>query len=272
MRRATRAQGIDFPRGFNSRPSCDGRPSLAETKSPNGVSIHARRATGDRWARRSAKSLSGFNSRPSCDGRRLRFCNPFAIRRFNLRPSCDGRPEGGGVFGRELVSIHARRATGDKIQGAQALKVFTFQFTPVVRRATPLGLGRFHRTVSIHARRATGDRLAISPVGAAMVSIHARRATGDSWQGNSNNMGVFQFTPVVRRATRLPGLWGGWMLRFNSRPSCDGRPRCRSTLPKKELCFNSRPSCDGRPCGRTSSRRGTVSIHARRATGDCARR
>ena len=58
-------------------------------------------------------------------------------------------------------------------------------------------------------------------------------------------LGKFQFTPVVRRATR--GLRACRTFRsFNSRPSCDGRrcpPCCRFVCRR----FNSRPSCDGRP-------------------------
>ena len=145
---------------------------------------------------------------------------------FNSRPSCDGRLV--GIYGatREIVSIHARRATGD-----------------VGRARNEAG-----RIVSIHARRATGDRQATSAsrhqpcfnsrpscdgrraarrresgsvsfnsrpscdgrhftmlVSAEYcVSIHARRATGDT--GPRHRLSPrFQFTPVVRRATEPCG-------------------------------------------------------------------
>ena len=99
---------------FNSRPSCDGRlPCGGAPAAENKVSIHARRATGDRRGDRTRASRTRFNSRPSCDG----------------RPRRD-------AWGEQLtVSIHARRATGDRERAR--------------KRAS-------HR-VSIHARRATGD-------------------------------------------------------------------------------------------------------------------
>ena len=87
-------------------------------------------------------------------------------------------------------------------------KVFSwwsmFQFTPVVRRAT-----HFHspahvpKTVSIHARRATGD------LKSRLIAVEGR----------------FQFTPVVRRATVRCRRTALVVARFNSRPSCDGRLR-----------------------------------------------
>ena len=121
--------------------------------------------------------------------------------------------------------------------------------------------------VSIHARRVTGDVLGCTAATAIEVSIHARRVTGD------------------KIARRVRGTGQG----FNSRPSCDGRPRQRARLPCRR-CFNSRPSCDGRHArflpvpstwrfnsrpscdGRLMPRRlslsSSVSIHARRVTGD----
>ena len=79
---------------------------------------------------------------------------------------------------------------------------------------------------------------------------------------------MFQFTPVVRRATlhrlhRLRPARG-----FNSRPSCDGRPICGEDGARA-------PEFQFTPVVRRATR-GTrmeapgrhVSIHARRATGD----
>ena len=171
--------------------------------------------------------------------------------RFNSRPPCDGR--------------HDRRAGGQAETG-----------------------------VSIHARLATGDHRHLREQHRPCVSIHARLATGD-WCAHiaEKRSTSFQFTPALRRATlrRLNHLT---IACFNSRPPCDGRPRGR--LPRSRASrFNSRPPCDGRPGWSVTSnvqlefqftpalRRATararrlpevsaVSIHARLATGDRARR
>ena len=102
----------------------------------------------------------------------------------------------------------------------------SFQFTPVLRRATRGRVGRRERVrVSIHARLATGDcgdggghpaaivsihaRLATGDQASARVqpdfavSIHARLATGDVVHKLATLMARFQFTPVLRRATRV---------------------------------------------------------------------
>ena len=158
-----------------------------------------------------------------------------------------------------------RRATFvDRTHSAE----LTFQFTPVMRRATDrCGACRPRKQVSIHARHA--------------------RATG-SWR-RSGAAGAFQFTPVMRRATWPTRSWHG-ALSFNSRPSCDGRPNASDGGHGLKR-FNSRPSCDGRRRGSRFAwvdtafqftpvmRRATgsrarhgpvspVSIHARHATGD----
>ena len=56
--------------GFNSRPSCEGRPMGKYSITISSVSIHAPRARGD--VRGLVKEFYGerFNSRPSCEGRR----------------------------------------------------------------------------------------------------------------------------------------------------------------------------------------------------------
>ena len=124
----------------------------------------------------------------------------------------------------DVVSIHARLATGDDLlSGLQALSSlfqFTpvlrratrneretpmpapFQFTPVLRRATPY----FHRAYNLIwfqftpvLRRAT--LFPILTVFFNMVSIHARLATGDMLQDQDGLDYQFQFTPVLRRAT-----------------------------------------------------------------------
>ena len=164
-----------------------------------------------------------FNSRPSCDGRREVAGDRRGLSAgFNSRPSCDGRQE--------------RNAIGEFSE---------FQFTPVVRRATFCNVCNcVVDLVSIHARRATGDTARPAARRASKVSIHARRATGDFNLPTAPCACLFQFTPVVRRATSICRLRPAPVC-FNSRPSCDGRLlECRSQDITR--CFNSRPSCDGR--------------------------
>ena len=213
--------------GFNSRPSCDGRLEAA-TRIYNlcNVSIHARLATGDGQssvyhsthrvsihARLATGDMVGgilfrrgcFNSRPSCDGRQFSTIRKYesvlfqftpVLRRathdnalpcatccFNSRPSCDGRL---GVLVsryRIAVSIHARLATGDHAKN---------------QKPNP-------PQVSIHARLATGDLFLPLMERQINVSIHARLATGDVPKPSTSPSGVFQFTPVLRRATLAAG-------------------------------------------------------------------
>ena len=144
---------------------------------------------------------------------------------FNSRPSCEGRPNAALDYARELVSIHAPRARGDRF--AQVInKPSRFQFTPLVRGATRKGA----------------------------FNVSAL---------------VFQFTPLVRGATRCP-----WSSRrrpcFNSRPSCEGRP-IRAVPLRRVLRFNSRPSCEGRLDHGYITAALPVSIHAPRARGDTPR-
>ncbi len=55
-----------------------------------------------------------------------------------------------------------------------------FQFTPVLRRATPSEYANHALAdVSIHARLATGDMRKKGKINHIVVSIHARLATGD---------------------------------------------------------------------------------------------
>ena len=77
------------------------------------------------------------------------------------------------------VSIHARLATGDRMRKMLTAKDF----------------------VSIHARLATGDFCKTTKPLGMIVSIHARLATGDLILPCSILHQLFQFTPVLRRAT-----------------------------------------------------------------------
>ena len=232
-----------------------------------GVSIHARRATGDSAQGESSSGLRRFNSRPSCDGRPRSVMLKSSRSSFNSRPSCDGRHVADALSNYRSqfqFTPVVRRAT--KVL-KNTLIASMFQFTPVVRRATRGSEGSILSwRVSIHARRATGDlpypvsdfaaKFQFTPV--------VRRATATL--ETPAHTDEFQFTPVVRRATMadyaciLP-----WC--FNSRPSCDGRQDCQARKCARQG-FNSRPSCDGRRGAGGAGQFEAVSIHARRATGD----
>ena len=58
-----------------------------------------------------------------------------------------------------------------------------------------------YHNVSIHARLATGDDTPMPLYSYEQVSIHARLATGDDGAMFDWSQIVFQFTPVLRRAT-----------------------------------------------------------------------
>ena len=264
------------------------------------VSIHARHATGDTPLGKSPPSSRRFQFTPVMR-RATGWVHPRQPSgRFNSRPSCDGRPDGYPRDSRLDVSIHARHATGDAPPGepiragtvssharhatgdpfrmSVRFSDFWFQFTPVMRRATPQRRARIQssrfqftpvmrratcgrrdcaRTVCFNSRpscdgrpnvrtprswkwrfnsrpscdgRPASSRVVVS---SAAVSIHARHATGDLNDEAARLYPSFQFTPVMRRATREVRM-PSWPDRFNSRPSCDGRPRGRSifTLPK----------------------------------------
>ena len=79
-----------------------------------------------------------------------------------------------------IVSIHARHATGDR-PAISPCALIMFQFTPVMRRATP----KIHHRNKTNLfqftpvmRRATGNLMRLLRI--VFVSIHARHATGDS--------------------------------------------------------------------------------------------
>ena len=77
-----------------------------------------------------------FNSRPSCDGRHGGNVMMGLQEMFQFTPVVRRATVGNEAAMREaLVSIHARRATGDSII-LSPLRLHVFQFTPVVRRAT----------------------------------------------------------------------------------------------------------------------------------------
>ena len=164
-----------------------------------------------------------FNSRPSCEGRHRKprpFPRPsfqftplvrgatydYVARkkswRFNSRPSCEGRPlvarNDDATSG---VSIHAPRARGD-LPPSIPPPAPAFQFTPLVRGATanieePTKEG-FNSRPSCEGR--PFHRFEDLPY---LVSIHAPRARGDLSSLIQRLTSPFQFTPLVRGATRL---------------------------------------------------------------------
>ena len=255
------------------------------------VSIHARLATGDlRGHVRSDERGVSIHARLATGDQ-----SPHVLERS------------GGV------SIHARLATGDVKNGLNAAGQL-FQFTPVLRRATKVEVREESRIVSIHARLATGDttrictsiprrfnsrpscdgRLGVEKddIVEAQVSIHARLATGDLRAEAFGFSPVFQFTPVLRRATSTSALLRRQVVSIHARLAtgdvcfCYSVPRLsvsiHARLATGDLrawmircrisCFNSRPSCDGRLFGLKSIVIICVSIHARLATGDLATR
>ena len=119
------------------------------------------------------------------------------------------------------------------------------------------------------------------------VSIHAPHARGDEMAAKTLQKFLFQFTPLMRGATRR-GVSDRQVQRFNSRPSCEGRlglrrspiilvfqftplmrgATVRRTHSRRRPRFNSRPSCEGRLPRRRGRRSLSVSIHAPHARGD----
>ena len=255
---------------FNSRPSCDGRPGLPRPELHHlGVSIHARRATGDlrkvykigpfarfqftpvvrRATWRSSSSIMpfSFNSRPSCDGRLAR--TDVRTRRsscFNSRPSCDGRHEPSAC--RVVAAVFqftpvVRRAT---IWLSFPPSFRVFQFTPVVRRATPTAAEK-RETARFNSRPSCDGRLE------QMVKAAAAEQ--------------FQFTPVVRRATTNGEAWVYWQT-FQFTPVVRRATGSASSSPRRSTVSIHARRATGDLFADRAGRPLLVSIHARRATGD----
>ena len=148
-----------------------------------------------------------------------------------------------------------------------------------------LGNWRFNSRPSCDGRLGAGGH-ALSHC---FVSIHARRVTGDTNARNAWTRRCFNSRPSCDGRHRYCPPADGPRC-FNSRPSCDGRPdghhpvyarRCFNSRPScdgrhevmfvriEPSSFNSRPSCDGRRFSPAKSLAPlSVSIHARRVTGD----
>ena len=186
---------------FNSRPSCDGRLAASSTSDMRYVSIHARHATGDLKGR-ICDAVSVFQFTPvmrraTVTVRKLRIAQKFQFTPVMRRATCLAQ---------------------------QSLRCLVFQFTPVMRRATrgtrpsPRGTPRFNSRPSCDGRQEVRKKPREG-----LVSIHARHATGDVSSRRARRCSSFQFTPVMRRATRA-AVRRHSVSCFNSRPSCDGRP------------------------------------------------
>ena len=208
------------------------------------VSIHARHATGDRrrFDGRSKHDVSIHARHATGDQSLIRRFAPFL---FQFTPVMRRATEERSALGALCpVSIHARHATGDK-PAVDELYDTEFQFTPVMRRATSpqreaRSPGGFNSRPSCDGRR-----IAEGLLQGLRVSIHARHATGDDWQIVDTAEIQFQFTPVMRRATQhLALLIDPEMVSIHARHAT-GDAWCRRSSSRSG--FNSRPSCDGRP-------------------------
>ena len=185
LRRATRPlRHVRPTRCFNSRPSCDGRPAVPFPRRQN----------------------ARFNSRPSCDGRPYQRTTTTVNVKFQFTPVLRRATGHGWQLrrGHGWVSIHARLATGDKFCMDNSSEIQGFNSRPSCdgrpRRPADYVVAAL---VSIHARLATGDVAVDGVLAVLVVSIHARLATGDRDRRWYESHGLFQFTPVLRRATRF---------------------------------------------------------------------
>ena len=138
VRRATVRKNLKQKRDcFNSRPSCDGRLRAAVARSFASVSIHARRATGDKTSDLAAALDVAFQFTPVVRRATSPRSRAKSRKQFQFTPVVRRATSTTAVNGAYyIVSIHARRATGD---------------------LDDIFPGAFFIGVSIHARRATGD-------------------------------------------------------------------------------------------------------------------
>ena len=187
--------------GFNSRPSCDGRPFFCPDRPRKKwfqftpVVRRATRRDGQ------AHDVHRFNSRPSCDGRPVCKGGRRVIVSFNSRPSCDGRPVNFSLC-RLVACFNSRPSCDGRLaRDAAACVAGRFNSRPSCD-GRPVDVGwrifqsGFNSRPSCDGRP---DKYAL--ISLIHVSIHARRATGDRAAAASASIRMFQFTPVVRRAT-----------------------------------------------------------------------
>ena len=152
---------------------------------------------------------------------------------------------------REIISIHALREEGDRIQGDAGDHERHFYPRP------PRG-GRRHLVhlldggidISIHALREEGD---------------LRGKDGDAYDC------LFLSTPSARRATRPPSTHSTTASYFYPRPPRGGRLDKRTGRELDHRDFYPRPPRGGRPVrSGYGSERSSISIHALREEGDLA--
>ena len=249
-------------RQFQFTPLVRGATDVVILDEPPSVSIHAPRARGDSQCTKTS-GKSKFQFTPLVRGATPLEEQELQKRSFNSRPSCEGRRCSNLVAPAACVSIHAPRARGD--------------FSASRRRTNR----RFNSRPSCEGRLSGANQ-----PGAMRVSIHAPRARGDQTNRVDEAEITFQFTPLVRGATKFAVVIQV-PHRFNSRPSCEGRHLCPGHFCRR--CFNSRPSCEGRQGEQTQANNNRfnsrpscegrhitmadvnkvmVSIHAPRARGD----
>ena len=164
------------PPSFNSRPSCEGRPGIPLIEALHLVSIHAPRVRGDHWGHKAIRD-NRFNSRPSCEGRPARL------------------PCGDSV----LVSIHAPRVRGDPTQSIRITRIPNVSIHAPRVRGDPKPRPKSRPKRSFNSRPSCEGRPAgITLIQALhLVSIHAPRVRGDRRSTRSDGRFEFQFTPLV---------------------------------------------------------------------------
>ena len=190
---------------------------------------------------------------------------------FNSRPSCDGRQLRRNGCELEIVSIHARHATGDALvnarkrrldrfnsrpscdgrllNGGQTLKLYGFNSRPSCDgRRQPSGGVR--DADGFNSRPSCDGRHVIRRSGIQTTSFNSRpscdgRPFPSPW---STGRRLFQFTPVMRRATACPGG-----MEVTTDVSIHARHATGDRRDMAHIMFDD------------------VSIHARHATGDLCR-
>ena len=195
------------------------------------------------------ESIPCFNSRASCEARRgiagnHRRCRMFqftrllrgatvvavqnfALSRFNSRASCEARQEGKAAATPALPFQFTRLLRGATSHACRADSASLFQFTRLLRGATPGPAAVVPPApVSIHAPLARRDSSSPSRTSHFRVSIHAPLARRDIISDLSFDYLTFQFTRLLRGATKIVRYDIGTRS-FNSRASCEARPRAK---------------------------------------------
>ena len=193
------------------------------------------------------------------------------VERFNSRPSCDGRRECAASTNiPDCVSIHARHATGDREIRRSIASMNCFNSRPSCDgRRGRRGQGdispvRFNSRPSCDGRLSAYDNTQGNQCFNSRPSCDGRRRRGPlktishysfnsrpSCDGRpedaelSREIAAFQFTPLMRRATKRPRA-----IKQRGHVSIHARHATGDAMSLRRLSrrasFNSRPSCDGR--------------------------